>query len=162
MGLPDGSSDIQSGFNLGPSACTTIPPYRSNIDLHATDMEQDRCFVIIVVVVVIIPPRPSSARSSLLSQQQASQAQIQDLTVAAQEGLALRGEVSRLKMELGLTVQSQREASRRVAVSVTAARMHRGTNTGHVAAFCPCAFSNRHFLVQSCLLLRCRSSRQRT
>ena len=58
----------------------------------------------------------SNLVSQSQSQSQLSQKQIQDLTMAAQEGIALKGEVSRLKMELGLTVQNQREAERRVTV----------------------------------------------
>ena len=39
------------------------------------------------------------------------------LSIPFQEGLAMKGEIARLKMELGLIIQAQKESERNVVVS---------------------------------------------
>ncbi|GAX79511.1 hypothetical protein CEUSTIGMA_g6952.t1 [Chlamydomonas eustigma] len=52
--------------------------------------------------------------TGLLVRQEEQQQQLQELSTAAAEGLTLRGEVSRLKMELGLIQQTQREKETKI------------------------------------------------
>ena len=59
----------------------------------------------------ILPPR-----SSLVAKFQSSQQRASELATLAEEGPAMRGEVARLRMELGLVAQAQREREQHVVV----------------------------------------------
>ena len=64
-----------------------------------------------------IPTPPTlPPRSSLVAKFQSSQQRATELATLAEEGPAMRGEVARLRMELGLVAQAQRERDQHVVV----------------------------------------------
>ena len=64
-----------------------------------------------------IPTPPTlPPRSSLVAKFQSSQQRATELATLAEEGPAMRGEVARLRMELGLVAQAQREREQHVVV----------------------------------------------
>ena len=62
------------------------------------------------------PPHPPLPCSSLVAKFQSSQQRASELATLAEEGPAMRGEVARLRMELGLVAQAQREREQHVVV----------------------------------------------